>query len=821
MDDIIIKKIIQDSKKLINENIYLYLIHLFKFIFFKSNRLSKANLDTLTNHINENILKDKYRYINYSYDRRNFKNIIYFVNIQNKKFCGDIIEGILILIFSKAIKVDKSKTFGKYIFNNISKLKDANNDKDDLLNWFKNGQEKFNHKELNNFMELLKKENEGSNKERLETPIFNLLYEIIRYKFLCLNNRNQNDKTLLYINKGICDTQKLNEYIFNHIKTLNIHTSATDRDINYNSLETILQSYCCYSYLFGIVKNIPIQFFRGLLISVFIYYQNKNSPLMKYEPKFKKRDYNGNSNNVNNNNKTINNTNNTKSTKDNSNLSNNEVQKNDHNGYNNNENANNLVDLPFEYDIKSAAIEGKLAYIVLSPLRIEPRISKIILAQNNLRDPGIFEMSKILIFNPNIEKLEYNISLIKSYYLDYFNFGLGLFDNFSIKELNLSYNYLKEDSGEYLSKILSHLKGLKTLNLSGTDLKSGLSYVFILLKKLYRKHKINLENLYLNKCNLDDTSYYELGELLKSKYCKLKRIFLTVNCKTNNFNFLKKLKKNTSLEEINFIKGDYGNLDTKDINKIISFTNLKHIYLSRNRINNFNNCIRIIYRTKLINENNVSKNENQNGIEKNENIIIGNIPKLINLDLSNNEAFNLNKVQVNLIDNIIKETTLKCLDLSHILFGPNPEKTLQSESYQKHVKNIKDSLKQKKNFYKAIFSDNYSKKIDINNLQYLESDETINKIKSKYEILINKAIDDENAIYFPFLIENAKEIIDKISENKEEEKYIINNAVLENGKNSDNSQLIIKLAKYMKLKLFERVVNNNDKKLDKKKLILL
>ena len=243
----------------------------------------------------------------------------------------------------------------------------------------------------------------------------------------------------------------------------NDSTTLSERDISPNSLSIFLD-YFSDSRVFGEFKNPPIMMIRAFLISVYIYYQNKNSPLMK---RIKK-----------------------------------EENKYDDLYY---------EYLPFTYDLKGACIEGRFANIIVAPIRIEPRIEKINLCQNNLRENGLFEISKSLLFNKSIKKIDYNISVLRTYFLDYFNYGLGIFDNYSIEELNISYNYIKEDCDYYLAKLLSHLKGLKTINLSSNDLESGAASFFIMLKKLYRKGKIKLENLFLAKCFLDDTSFYELG----------------------------------------------------------------------------------------------------------------------------------------------------------------------------------------------------------------------------------------------------------------------------------------------------------------------
>ena len=94
----------------------------------------------------------------------------------------------------------------------------------------------------------------------------------------------------------------------------------------------------------------------------------------------------------------------------------------------------------------------------------------------------------------------------------------------------------------------------------------------ITLKKLYRERKINLEKLSLNQCLLDDIAFYELGELLKSKYCKLKYLYLNFNNIPSTTNFLKKIKKNGSLVQIYFNDNNIESNDTDNILRIISNT---------------------------------------------------------------------------------------------------------------------------------------------------------------------------------------------------------------------------------------------------------
>ena len=140
----------------------------------------------------------------------------------------------------------------------------------------------------------------------------------------------------------------------------------------------------------------------------------------------------------------------------------------------------------------------------MSPLRVKPRINEIRLSKNKLRENRILELVKILIFKNKI----FMWSSLKTTYIDFLNNRLGLFENYSVEYLNLSFNYLNEICPEYLANILSHLKWLKTINLSCNNLKSWLFSFLITLKQLYCQGKTHLETLYLNKCLWDDIACY-------------------------------------------------------------------------------------------------------------------------------------------------------------------------------------------------------------------------------------------------------------------------------------------------------------------------
>ena len=721
---------IKDSCLLINKDIHIFLFILIKYIFLKQEKKAlafnvKKLLDDFIEKINNKIIIKKDKYINQEYSFDNLKNIFDFIKLQNKKYSGDILEGILIYIFSFAFEADKEQTFGKYIFENIKKLEDNLNF--DILEWF--NEKKFEPMELNDLKKILV---EGKlNKIGIMQKGFHyLLLEIFKEKMLCNKNNKKNNITNCYINQ--VSNKKSIFKVINSIINSNLDQYSSYEELN-NSLFKILS----FSLEFWEESKMRINLIKNLLIQVYIYYQNKNSPLMNYINKTSK-----------------------------------------------------YLGIPFLYDLRGAHIEGINSNVILSPARIEPRINKISLSENNLQDSGLYEIGKVVLFNKNIKKIEINQCLINSIYIDYLNMSLGLFDNYSIEEINISCNMLKENCEEYLAQLISHFKGLKTLILTLNPIKRGISSFVVILRQLYSKRQTKLENLILNNCNLDDSFFYELGELLKCKYCKLKKLCLNKNQIPSNINFLKKLKKNKSLTEIYLNSSEIGNNQSDEIMKIISNTGIAHLYIDKNKFTNFNELLKILYRTKIIEDNKFDISKVDTSF-------------LINLNTCKSDIIIKNKYHIQLFTKFIKQTTLKCIDISKILYGPFPDKDddrKKNTEYKSNIENLKNILeKDKKDYLEAMkFID--INKVDINSLKDLEKEEILRQFDDE----IPKIIENKKSIFPIFLIKKAKNLIGKLFTNYE-----------------NKDELATKLVDYIKFRRIEKEILEKEKITKLKKLIII
>ena len=340
-----------------------------------------------------------------------------------------------------------------------------------------------------------------------------------------------------------------------------------------------------------------------------------------------------------------------------------------------------LSNVPFSFELSEAGIDDKHLFIVIKPIRIDSRIAEIAMSRNRFGFEGILELRKALIFNKNIKKIYLNHCYVKSRYMHNFFYKLETFKNKNVETLDLSTNYFRSDVDIILTKLISTLRGLKFLNLSQNNLRNGIGAFFVALKNLYKKNETELETLILIKCHLDDISFYELGELLKSKYCKLSCLCLNWNSIPSDVNFFNSLKKNRSLKEIYLYDCNIGSEKIDEIERIISNTNLECIYIYHNDIHDFNQIIRIIHRNKII-----KCREKSDLAEK---------PCFNNLNLKKNKCLNKNSEKIKLIKEGIEKTNLICLDILEIL------KNLKFENNKEPKKEKVGEKKEREKKYKA------------------------------------------------------------------------------------------------------------------------
>ena len=246
------------------------------------------------------------------------------------------------------------------------------------------------------------------------------------------------------------------------------------------------------------------------------------------------------------------------------------------------------------------------------------------------------------------------------------------------------------------------------------------------------------------------------------------------------------------MTEIYLNEAGIGNNEVDDIMRIITNSDIQNLYLLKNKIVNYNELLKILYRTKIIKDEKEFSNKNINNNEY----------FLTNLNLSNNAPITISKYHTKLIPNLINQTNLNPISISHILYGPNPHiNVLEKYNINESVEIVEIPLKNEK-------------KEDIKKIEIIQVD--INRLKEKkVEKIINipdeiimEIIGNPKAKYTVYLKDEARKLINDNENNNSIDKKEIK--IIEN-----------KLVDYMKLKRLEKEKEQLKKIIKSKKLIII
>ncbi len=300
----------------------------------------------------------------------------------------------------------------------------------------------------------------------------------------------------------------------------------------------------------------------------------------------------------------------------------------------------------YEYDISSFNVDMNHIQILIESIKFIPNIKTISFNENIFGEIGFFFLGQVLSVEntKTIKNLDLRLIFSDSETLKFFKIGF-VNNNNKIKKIDFSRNPKFNDSFCLnLSLLIDSFPKLKILNLSlNTLLGKKISYLFIQMKKLYKKGGCSIEELYLNKIEMSKPSLIALIDLLKSPFCLIKILSMS---KTPLNNFIGKklfhaLALNKRIEEIYLYNCNIQDFQVKDLLKYFPSFNLSIISFYKNKFHNFENIIKILSKTEIIELEN-EKFDNSNCV-------------LNSLDLSNNICMNiLNKDYEILIEKLQK-----------------------------------------------------------------------------------------------------------------------------------------------------------------------
>ena len=305
---------------------------------------------------------------------------------------------------------------------------------------------------------------------------------------------------------------------------------------------------------------------------------------------------------------------------------------------------------PFEYDLLEANIKQLNSINVLTPIMIENRIKTLLFNSNNFGEIGFFELGKMLILNSNIENIFLGQNNINFFLLFFLFKSIGMNKIKNIKFLDLTKNKLDEFCEDELIKIIDFFPNLNTLILNKNELKNSLTKFFCKMNVEYKLKKCKIKTLLLISTELSIKSILFLAELIKNKNCLLEILNLNNN-NLNNFAgeiFLKNVQNNKNLIELYLYNCNLSDKNFETLSNIIKYSNVNWLYLYKNKINNYENILKLISNTNLIG---IDKKNSENSIFN-------------NLDVSQNYPNFLNEDDKEILAELIKKTSLDMLDIN-------------------------------------------------------------------------------------------------------------------------------------------------------------
>jgi hypothetical protein len=334
---------------------------------------------------------------------------------------------------------------------------------------------------------------------------------------------------------------------------------------------------------------------------------------------------------------------------------------------------------------------------VLSALKGNEKVTKLVLNSNKLGEEGMYALGRLLVYNKKIKQLDLSTTLLNEQGLNAFTTAIGS-EMLPMEFLNLSTNQsiTHEDSGRHIAAIITASPYMRTLVFSKNNMEHSFPHIARRLLELVENNQSSLTTLIATCCKLNSITVKLLGEILGHANCTLKSLVLSDNNITDDNEafgqFIEGVVKNRSLEELKLSNCNIGNRHVDNITHLI-MTNRKLVSLDlyNNDISDQQLLIKIL---KCFSEYDLVENYMEIQKQKDDDETISDdssiqCSRIAYFDISKNKC----KIMLNEeFVNVVKGVKLKSLD-----FSQNVDLAIQSQidkqNFEKVVKEMREKVK--------------------------------------------------------------------------------------------------------------------------------
>jgi len=209
-----------------------------------------------------------------------------------------------------------------------------------------------------------------------------------------------------------------------------------------------------------------------------------------------------------------------------------------------------------ELDLSQFYVLNENVLIILTALKANKTVEKLILTTNKLGNEGAWGLPRIFLYNNRLNHIDISSNGLDDPQLKMIANGLTSLPQpkINLRHLNISSNLtLTKDCGEFIAKIIDKTDCLEYLNISKIGLSTGFSKIIqAIFSKMDYLGYSTIKSLHAISSQIDENSLMQFANFIRNDKCSLQILVLTDNNFENEGGkkILENLSMNTSINKL-------------------------------------------------------------------------------------------------------------------------------------------------------------------------------------------------------------------------------------------------------------------------------
>jgi hypothetical protein len=209
-----------------------------------------------------------------------------------------------------------------------------------------------------------------------------------------------------------------------------------------------------------------------------------------------------------------------------------------------------------ELDLSQFYVLNENVLIILTALKVNKSVEKLILTTNKLGNEGAWGLPRIFLYNQKLNYIDISSNGLDNPQLEMIANGLTNLPQpkINLRNLNISSNLtLTKECGKFIAKIIEKTDCLETLNISKIGLSTGFLEIIQAFNSKMKDLGIStIKSLHAISSQIDINSLMQFANFIRDNKCSLNLLILTDNNLDNEGGkkILENLSMNTSISKV-------------------------------------------------------------------------------------------------------------------------------------------------------------------------------------------------------------------------------------------------------------------------------